>query len=92
MRDPAMLSTSYQTARTYVSNQVTKGSTWIDAVSAKWMNADGDGDEINAYYHMLHEREGEQGMFLRNQSDQIAQDLSNDIKNREWLTRNNSEN
>lgn len=81
MRDPAMLSTSYQTARTYVSNQITKGSTWIDAVSAKWMNADGDGDEINGFYHMLENRKKE-GFKLRSNASKEAEALLTDINNR----------
>lgn len=81
MRDPAMLSTSYQTVRTYVSNQVTKGSTWIDAVSAVWMNADGDGDEINGFYHMLVNKK-EEGFKLRDKASKEAEALLTDINNR----------
>ena len=85
MRDPAMLSTSYQTARTYVSDQVVKGSTWIDAVSAKHMNADGDGDEINAFYHMLMGKGNKAKLRTEGDISGIPKALAVDIKNREKI-------
>lgn len=53
MRDPAMLTTSYQPVRTRIRDNVVTGTTVMDAVTAKFMNADGDGDEVNVFNHIL---------------------------------------
>lgn len=52
MRDPAMKSTSYQAVRIRASG-ITQGTMSIDAVIAKLMNADVDGDELNLFFRGL---------------------------------------
>lgn len=50
IRDPAMLTSSEQASRIFVNNDVTHGSVWTDFVTAKYVNGDGDGDEIGLLF------------------------------------------
>lgn len=60
MRDPAALSTSYQATRIRTRN-ITPGTFATDAVSAKKVNADVDGDEGNLYFDGLTTRVNKNG-------------------------------
>jgi hypothetical protein len=79
MRDPAMLPTSYQTARIYTNDHVTAGTVSTDAVVAKWINGDGDGDEFNFYNYMF--EKGKVGGFkLRQEDHEVAQAMAKDVQ------------
>ena len=78
MRDPAMLTTSYQPVRTRIRDSVVAGTTLMDAVTAKWINADGDGDEINVFNHIL--TKGEDGGYkLLDRNSEIYKALDSAI-------------
>lgn len=79
MRDPAMLPTSYQTVRTYINDYVTTGTVSTDAVIAKWINGDGDGDEFNFFNYMFDKHNG--GWFtLKNEDHPVAKAMAYDVK------------
>lgn len=53
MRDPAMKPGSHQAVRIRASERLTQGTISMDAITAKLMNADGDGDEVNLFMKTL---------------------------------------
>lgn len=74
MRDPAMKSTSYQPSKIRARN-ITAGTIAMDSVTAKDINADVDGDEINLFFRGLMERNGK--TVLRSQDDIEIKTLKN---------------
>ena len=58
MRDPAMKPGSYQAVKIYGRDYMTSGTLNMDAVTAMFMNADGDGDEVNLFFNSLYEDKG----------------------------------
>ena len=78
MRDPAMLTTSYQPVRTRIRDSVVAGTTLMDAVTAKWINADGDGDEINVFNHIL-TKEEDGGYKMLDRNSEVYKALDNAI-------------
>lgn len=73
MRDPAFISSSYNPVRTRVSDNVTKGTGVLDAVTAIRTNADGDGDEYNIYNHLFNRnKDGSVSLKTRDSKEAIA--------------------
>lgn len=88
MRDPAMLTTSYQPIKTYIRDSVTAGTTVFDAVTASLINADGDGDEINVFNHMLKKsKDGGYKMLDRNSDIYVSLNNAIDINSKTNLDR-----
>lgn len=79
MRDPAAKSTSYQPTKVRMGN-ITTGTIAIDAVTAKAINADVDGDELNIFFRGLMARKNKNGIVetvLRNQDDLQVKTIKN---------------
>lgn len=75
MRDPAMLSTSYQSVKVFANKNVTSGTVNMDSITALLMNADGDGDEINMFFHAF--KKDKNGFKLRDANDDVIKSLKN---------------
>lgn len=74
MRDPAMLTTSYQSVRIIANRNLQRGMLNSDAVIAKFINQDSDGDEINVF-KLFFENDENGKITLRDRTDPIMERL-----------------